>query len=72
MKGPSDSFPFRLLGEHPRHLRQRTLKELTAPWGCTEVCLLCPLVELIGAAVRKVRETRAPAMLLNPNWPRQP
>lgn len=72
MKAPLDAFPFRPLGEHPFYLRTAMYQELNRDWSKDEVMLLCPPVDLIGAVVSKLRHTQAPAMLLIPDWPRQP
>jgi hypothetical protein len=40
-------------------------------WSREETRLLCPPVELMKAVVRKLRISKAPALLLMPNWPRQ-
>lgn len=71
MKAPIDSFRYRPVGEHPVFLRRQAFRELDSEWDLGEVRLLCPPVDLIGATVRKLRNTQAPAILLIPDWPRQ-
>jgi Reverse transcriptase (RNA-dependent DNA polymerase) len=72
MRAPVDAFPYRPLGEHPVFMRRQVFAELGADWDREQTRLLCPPVDLIGAVVRKLRLTKAPAMLLIPNWPLQP
>lgn len=72
MKAPVDVFKFRPLGEHPSYLRRAFMDELQKEWDRETVRLLCPPVDLIGATVRKLALTKAPALLLIPDWPRQP
>jgi hypothetical protein len=69
MQAPADSFPLRPLGEHPGFLRRKCYQELAADWPKSEMRLLCPPTGLIGALVRKLRLTGAPAVLLVPDWP---
>jgi hypothetical protein len=71
MQAPADSFPLRPLGEHPVFLRRQCYRELAADWLKSEMRLLCPPTDLIGAVVRKLRLKGAPAVLLVPDWPRQ-
>lgn len=72
MQVPLDAFPLRPLGEHPAFLRRQTIQELAADWETDRMRLLCPPLDLVGTTVRKIRRTGAPAVLLVPNWPRQP
>ena len=72
MKAPIDVFPFRPTGEHPSYLQRQAYQELATQWSTDQAPLLCPPVQLISATVHKLRETRAPAILLIPDWPRQP
>lgn len=72
MNAPIEAFRFRPIGEHPRYLRHSIYQELSRSWGREEVRLLCPPVDLIMAVVHKLRESRAPALLLIPDWSRQP
>jgi hypothetical protein len=72
MLAPHDAFPLRPLGEHPVFLRRQCHAELAAAWRATdETRLLCPPTDLLAAVVRNLRLTRAPAILLMPDWPRQ-
>ena len=71
MQAPRDAFKYRPLGEHPSVLRKITMQELESDWSLDEVRLLCPPVDLIGPTVNKLSRTKAPAILLIPNWPRQ-
>jgi hypothetical protein len=69
---PCDVFPIRPLGEHPVFLRRQCHAELSSAGRATdENRLVCPLTDLLAAVVRKWRLTRAPALLLMPDWPRQ-
>lgn len=72
MRAPIDAFPFRPVGEHPVFLRRQAFKELSEDWSKEDVRLLCPPVELITPTLLKLQQTRAPALLLIPDWPRQP
>jgi hypothetical protein len=71
IQAPADAFPLRPLGEHPVFLRRQCYQELAADWLKSEMRLLCLPTDLIGAVVRKLRLTGAPAVLLAPDWPRQ-
>jgi hypothetical protein len=71
MMAPFDSFLLRPLGEHPVFLRRQCHNELASHWSREETQLLCPPVELMAAVVRKIRISKAPALLLTPDWPRQ-
>ena len=71
MMAPKDAFPYRPVGEHPTFARRQAFQELSSPWSRDEVRLLCPAVDLIPATLHKLQETRAPALLLIPKWPRQ-
>jgi Reverse transcriptase (RNA-dependent DNA polymerase) len=71
MMAPLDSFPLRPLGVHPVFLRRQCHNELALHWSREETRLLCPPVELMAAVVRKLRISKAPALLLMPDWPRQ-
>lgn len=72
MQAPEDVFRYRPLGEHPSYLRKASFKELSVKWEATHVRLLCPPVDLIGATVAKLTQSKAPSILLIPDWPRQP
>ena len=72
MLAPRDVFKFRPLGEHPSYLRRAAFEELKRDWDKEQVRLLCPPVDLIGATVQKLVKSKAPAILLIPDWPRQP
>ena len=67
-----DAFTFRPLREHPIYRRRACYEELEKDWPPDEVRLLCPLVEFIGATVNKLARSKSPAILLIPEWPRQP
>jgi hypothetical protein len=70
---PLSHFPYRTtLGEHPVYARQRAYEELASTWSPLEVRMLCPPVDLLAPIVRKIRRTRAPTILLMPEWPVQP
>jgi hypothetical protein len=71
MMAPLDSFLLRPLREHPVFLRRQCHNELASHWSREETRLLCPPVELMAAVVRKLRISKAPALLLMPDWPRQ-
>jgi hypothetical protein len=51
-------------------LRGQSYQELCADWLKSEMRLLAPPTDLIGAVVRNMRFTRAPAVLLVPEWHR--
>jgi hypothetical protein len=69
MMAPLNSFPLRPFGEHPVFLQ--CLNELASHWSHEEKRLLCQPVELMAAVVRKIRMSKAPALLLMLDWPRQ-
>jgi hypothetical protein len=71
MLAPKDAFPYRPQGEHPVFARKQAFLELAGPWTKGETRLLCPPMDLVGAVVRKLRITKAPAVLLVPDWPAQ-
>jgi hypothetical protein len=71
MMKPLNSFPLRPLGERPVFLRRKCHNELESHWSREETRMLCPPVELMAAVVRKLRISKAPALLLMPDWPRQ-
>jgi hypothetical protein len=71
MMAPLDSFLLRPLGEHPVFLRRQCHNELASYWSREETRLFCPPVEPMAAVVRKLRISKAPALLLMPDWPRQ-
>lgn len=71
MKAPVEAFKYRPLGEHPVFMRKIVLEELERPWDDGMVRLLCPPVDLIMATVNKLARSKAPAILLIPDWPRQ-
>ena len=71
MRAPVDAFKYRPPGEHPVVRRKLLMQELEEDWNTEEVRLLCPPVDLIPATVNKLSWTRAPAILLIPDWPRQ-
>jgi hypothetical protein len=52
MQAPEVSLTLRLLGEHPVFLRRQCYQELAADWLKSEMRLLCPPTDLIGAVVR--------------------
>jgi hypothetical protein len=72
MEAPLEAFQYRPLGEHPVYRKMQAWRELQMPWPRHQVRVLCPPVDLIGPVVRKLQETRAPAVLLIPDWPKQP
>jgi Reverse transcriptase (RNA-dependent DNA polymerase) len=72
MRAPIDAFPYRPLGEHPVFMRKQAYSELASSWSGTMTRLLCPPPDLMGPVVRKLRATKAPAILLMPDWPLQP
>jgi hypothetical protein len=72
MLAPCDIFPLHTLGEHSILLHRQFHAELALAWRATdETRLLCPPTDLLAAVVRKLRLTRAPVLLLMPDWPRQ-
>jgi hypothetical protein len=71
MMASLDSFPLRPLGEHPIFLCRKYHNELALHWSREETRLLCPPVELMAAVIRELRISKAPALLLMPDWPRQ-
>jgi hypothetical protein len=72
MLAPLDGFPLRPLGEIPVFLRRQCHAELASAWRATDgTRFLCPPINLLAAAVRKLRVTCAPALLLMSDWPRQ-
>ncbi len=71
MKAPVEAFKYRPLGEHPVFQRRMALEELEQPWDDGMARLLCPPVDLIMATVNKLARSKAPAILLIPDWPRQ-
>jgi hypothetical protein len=52
MQAPADSFPWRPLGEHPVFMRRQCYQELVADWLKSEMRLLCPPTDMIGAVLR--------------------
>jgi hypothetical protein len=68
---PKDAFPYRPLGEHPVFAQKQAFLELAGPWQKGGTLLLYPPVDLVGAVVRKLRITKAPEVLLVPDWPAQ-
>lgn len=70
MKAPVEAFKYRPLGEHPVFMRKLALEELERPWNDGMVRLLCPPVDLIMATINKLARSKAPAILLIPDWPR--
>lgn len=73
MMAPLDVFPYRPLGDHPRYARAYAFDQLAQPWNRTDgIRLLCPPVDLIGPTLHKLRTSGAPALLMIPDWPRQP
>jgi len=71
VKAPRDTFKFRPVGENPVVQRKQAFAELARVWEPGEMRLLCPPVDLIMATVHKLEQTKAPAVLLIPDWPRQ-
>lgn len=71
IRAPRDAFPYRPLGEHPYVNRKLLLEELQRAWTLDETLVLCPPPDLIPAVLRKLNQTRAPALLLIPEWKRQ-
>lgn len=71
MGAPRDVFPFRPVGENPIAQRKQAYAELASEWNRQEMRLLCPPIDLISATLHKLEETRAPAVLVIPDWPRQ-
>jgi hypothetical protein len=72
MRAPVDAFPYRPFGEHPVFMRKQAYSELASSWSGTMARLLCPPPDLMGPVVRELRATRAPAILLMPDWPLHP
>ena len=72
MAAPKDGFPYRSLGENPIIRRRQALKELNRHSEQDSVRVLCPPVELISATVSKLGTERCPAILMVPDWQRQP
>lgn len=70
MRAPLDSFKLRPMGEQPAYLRAAAMGELNSSWSDEKVRLLCPPIDLIMATVVKLEQTRAPGMLLIPDWPK--
>jgi hypothetical protein len=66
-----DSFPLRPLGKHLVFLRRQCHNELASHWSRKETRLLCPPVEHMAAVVRKLRISKAHALHMMPDWPRQ-
>ena len=71
MKDPIDVFKHRPLGDPPVFRRRQAFDELQQPWDKSGVRLLYPPIDLITATLQKLEVSRAPAMLLTPDWPRQ-
>lgn len=71
MKALLDVFKYRPLGEHPIVLHKLASEELQRPWRRDEVRLLCPPVDLLMETVNNLARTKAPEILLMPDWPRQ-
>jgi hypothetical protein len=71
MMAPLAPFPLRPLGKNPVFLRRQCLNELASHWSREEPRLLCPPVELMAAVVRKLRISKASALLLMSDRPRQ-
>lgn len=71
MKAPIDELPFCPLGEHPMILRRLCFQALNERWSTDEVRLLCTPVGLITATFIELPQTKAPAILLLPDWLRQ-
>jgi hypothetical protein len=71
MMTPLDLFPLRSLGEHPVFLGRQCHNKLALHWSREETRLLFAPVELMAAVIRKLRISKAPALLLMPDWPRQ-
>lgn len=69
---PRDAFPFRRIGEPPHVNRKLILSELTLQCTKYEILILCPPHESIPAVLRKLDQSQALAMLLVPDWPKQP
>lgn len=72
IQAPEGTLRERPLGEHPVFNRHQCLHDLNDNWNPNELRLLCPPVDLITPVLVKLRQTRAPAILLIPDWPRQP
>lgn len=72
MAAPVDAFKYRPLGEHQVFQRKLVFQELASTWEADKLRLLCPPPDLLGPVFRKLRQTRVPAMLLMPDWSRQP
>lgn len=71
MRAPVRAFKYRPLGDHPVSSRRQAMEELDQPWSRGQVRLLSPPTDLITPTIVKLRQTRAPAVLLIPDWPRQ-
>lgn len=72
MMAPRDAFHYRRIGKAAFLRRRIILAELERPWTQVETLLLCPSPDLVMPVVRKRTQTVAPALLLIPDWPRQP
>jgi hypothetical protein len=53
-------------------MREQAYSELASSWSGTMTQLLGPPPDLMAPVVRKLRATRAPAVILMPDWPMQP
>jgi hypothetical protein len=69
MKELIDAFPYRPFVEQPLFARRQAYTELASHWSTEETRLLCPTLDLMGAVIRKLKWTRAPAILMAPDWP---
>lgn len=65
-----DVFKFQPLGEPPGYARQAVLNSLKDKWNQGQTRLLFPTPDLMASTVRKLVLTKAPAILLIPEWPK--
>jgi hypothetical protein len=59
------------LGENIAYTRRRVLEEIGSHWEREQTRVLCPPVDLIPVVLRKIQTTRAPVILLFPDWSTQ-
>lgn len=71
MKAPLDAFKYRPLGDHPFIRRKLMIEGMMKDWSDGQAQLLCPPVDLLMVTVNKLARTKAPAILLIPDWPLQ-
>lgn len=61
----------RTLGSHPVYARRHAFEELQRQWNPNEIQVLYPPPDLAMATVRRLHLSKAPAILLLPDWPQQ-